>query len=66
MAKKPTPKPIYDLKSDFIASLENVLTAASILRGAVKMALDAGAIDEHVAGLIRDKLHALDMAMSGD
>ena len=66
MAKKPTPKPLYDLKSDFVQSLDHVLGRVSVFRGAVKTALDVGAIDKSIAEVIREKMKELDDALSLD
>jgi hypothetical protein len=53
MARKETPKPLFDLKHDFYVSLDNVAQQAINLMQAVDQAIDLGGIKE---GPLRDLL----------
>lgn len=68
MAKtKEMPKPIYPLKHEFYASLDNLLHEATMLLQCVDQALDLNAVESPaMAKILRERSKALHAAMSGD
>lgn len=63
MAKRKNVKPLFELKGDFIDSLENFCQAAIMLHQQVQKAVDLGAVDESVKPLLVERLNAFRAAM---
>ena len=65
MARKPDPKPLFDIKADFYASLDNFTQQTLMLVSAVEMALRAGALTGEAKTVMEERVTALRNAMSG-
>lgn len=67
MAKtKEPPKPIFPLKHEFYASLDNFIHQASMLSDAVRQAIDMGAIKGAAAEILKERVSAFQAARSND
>lgn len=61
--KKEQPKPLFSVKHDFYASLDNFAQEALQLLQTTEMVLSHGAVDERVAPILRERASALRTAM---
>lgn len=67
MAKKPKNIPaMFDIKGDFIASLDRFVHEAGMLRDAVRQLLHMGKFPDSVRGILEERLKAFDLARSGE
>ena len=65
MAKaKPIPKPMFDVKHDFVDALDATLQAAINLQACVDSALDLGAIDARISQIMKQRADELRRALS--
>jgi hypothetical protein len=65
MAKKEPPKPIFPLKHEFYASLDNFIHKAGMLRDVVGIILQNGGVEPKIAGELQKHLDAFDAASGG-
>lgn len=59
---KDNPKPIFPLKHEFYASLDNFIHQAGMLADAVDTCLSTGAISPRIADMIKERLDAFNKA----
>lgn len=63
---KPTPKPLFDLKHDFVASLENVSHEAIMLLQAVDMVVRNGKLPTEISDILKERSKAMRAALTSD
>jgi hypothetical protein len=61
--KKPTPKPLFAVKHDFVDSLENVAQQIVFLVPILRSALDRKLVNEVIEPMLRERLEALEAAL---
>lgn len=67
MAKtKEKPKPLFAVKHDFYASVDNVAQESIMLIQAIEMALRGGKIPEPVADILKERVAAFRASLSSD
>jgi hypothetical protein len=62
--KKEPPKPLFPLKNDFVAALDNFVHQAGVLNVHVRAILSAGLLSENVAEKLREASEAFSAAHS--
>lgn len=62
MSKKQPPKPLFPLRHDFVASLDNYTHQAGMLRDAASQLLKMGKITGPGADILRERVAAFDAA----
>ena len=60
---KPTPKPLFDVKFDFIDSLNEFVQQVIMLNGAVGSTLELGQVSDKMAPILKERVAALEKAM---
>lgn len=65
MAKKTEIRPLFDVKNEFVASMDRFIHEAGMLRDAVRTMLQMGKIPDAVRPLIEERLKAFDEARTG-
>jgi hypothetical protein len=63
---KEPPKPLFNLKHDFYASLDNVAHEAIMLLQAIDMALKHGAVSDTIAPTLKERSAAFRASLSSD
>jgi len=66
MAKKEPAKPLFPLKGEFYASLDNFAHQAGMLRDVVAQMIDMGQAPPAAEGILRERVAAFDAARFGD
>ena len=67
MAKsKEKPKPLFPLKQDFYASLDNFAHQAGMLADLCKQMIQLNAVSEKVKPMLQERLDAFGLARFGD
>jgi hypothetical protein len=64
--KKEQPKPLFTLKHDFYASLDEVAQRAIVLIQAIESALDLGQIGDAAKPIVREHLDAFRKSLLSD
>jgi hypothetical protein len=62
--KEAPPKPLFPLKNDFVAALDNFVHQAGVLNVHVRALLSADLLPEHVAEKLREASEAFSAAHS--
>lgn len=63
MKRKGPVKPIFDLKHDFMDSLEAVLHQAMMLQSSVQSAIDLDQVTPAIKELLQERVNALDTVL---
>lgn len=67
MAKsKEQVRPIFEVKHEFVASMDRFVHEAGMLRDAVRQLLQMGKFPDSVRGILEERLKAFDIARTGD
>lgn len=61
--KKETPKPMFDLRHDFVASLENLCQECIMMLQAVDGAIEHGKLADPVKSILEERYKALRAAL---
>jgi hypothetical protein len=64
--KKDPPKPLFGLKHDFFASVENVGHEAIMLLQAVDMAIKNGGLDPAISGILKERSASMRAALMSE
>lgn len=64
--KKEQPKPLFGLKHDFFASVENVCHEAIMLLQAVDMVVKNGGLDPAISQILAERSKAMRAALMSD
>ena len=64
--KKEAPKPLFNLKHDFFASMENVCHEAIMLLQAVDMAVRNGKLPTEIAEILKERSKAMRASLTSE